>query len=123
MAAHLPPEKHKRLVQFCGMLGSNFAGERAIAAKKATELLIEHQLTWETFLNGANGTAQPEFEWTASRPVAWREKARECQEYPDELTEWETEFIMSILGQQRTELSAKQQAALDRIHGRLFDSD
>lgn len=40
------PELVSRLVKFCGLLGSEHAGERAAAGLKASKLLVEHGLTW-----------------------------------------------------------------------------
>src|SRR5580765_6310599 len=112
--AILPADKLKRLIQFCGMLGSDFPGERANAAKMANDLLREHKLTWEEALggakpNGANPFTPPPPGWKSSKPVAWREQAREC--------------LDSILKQPRATLSPKQAAVLDKIYGRLFDAD
>ena len=126
--AILPADKLKRLIQFCGMLGSDFPGERANAAKMANDLLREHKLTWEEALggakpNGANPFTPPPPGWKSSKPVAWREQARECLEYPDEMSSWEAEFLASILKQPRATLSPKQSAVLDKIYGRLFDAD
>lgn len=130
--ATLPSQKLQRLVKLCGMLSSDFPGERATAAKMATDLLREEKLTWAEFLlNGIKLTGpqtsppppSPHPTWRGSRPVVWREQARECLQYPDELSEWEKEFLGSILRQARARPSERQAEVLTRIYDRLFDKD
>src|SRR5947208_954699 len=45
-----PQGTRDMLVKFCGMLGSEFDGERAVAALKATGLLLQAGLRWEDVL-------------------------------------------------------------------------
>ena len=72
-----------RLIKLLGMLGSSFAGERAVAGEKANELLRSKGLTWESYLLGgrslkaeapqATGRANSRARYDADRnePVAF----------------------------------------------------
>ena len=45
--ARLSKSTKQRLAKVCGMLGSAFAGERAAAAKMATDILRKEGITWD----------------------------------------------------------------------------
>jgi hypothetical protein len=138
LSVRLPPPAHARLVKLAGMLGSSFDGERANAARMATDILREHGTTWAEVLNPscppcptcAARTAQQErsetyrdarSSWTrSSYTSSWRELAWYCQDNADLLSPWERSFIASIL--QRWRLTPRQEDVLDRIVEKLEEA-
>jgi hypothetical protein len=102
-----------RLVKLCGMLGSSFPGERAVAAAKASEFLRERELTWEQVLR-PRWAEQPPLPAPGS---GWRRIARECLKADAELdllSDWEFKFLGTI-ARSRHPISPKQAIILDRI--------
>jgi len=113
----IPPADLKRLVHILGMLGSNFDGERAAAAKKADELVKRHRLTWEQVIIPA--LSRPEKE--APRQESgqdWQRKAWFCLSDTELLTQWEFKFCDDMTGRDR-EPSEKQIAVLNRIYEKV----
>ena len=112
-----------RFAQFCGMLGSDFDGERANAANFATSWLKNHNLTWQDVadaladrLNGRNGgrrDRRPEFEESPELTDRQRKIDRILKEFPHFVNAWEREFLQSI--RDRQHLSPKQEAVWQRI--------
>ena len=108
----LPDADLTRFIRLAGMLGSDHAGERAVAALKATELLKAHRLTWAEVLGRLREPPdQPPIE---SR---WRLLRRECLARPDLLTEWELAFLARI-GRQGG-ISARQLEVLEQITAKV----
>jgi hypothetical protein len=110
----LLPADLDRLAKLCGMFGSSFGGERAVAAALADKLVRDAGLTWQAVLT------EPPATLPLSRPVGWRELAAACHARPHSLTPWERDFVAGLGRFPR--LSAKQSATLrgiaDRVLGR-----
>jgi hypothetical protein len=138
MSGQLPPHAYAKLIKLAGMLGSSFDGERANAARMATDILREHGTTWAEVLDpppcqpcpacAARDARQERSEtyrdarsWTRpSWSTGWRERAWYCQENADLLSPWERGFIASIL--QRWRLTPRQEDVLDRIVDKLEEA-
>lgn len=104
----LSPEARTRLIRICGIFGSSFDGERANAARMADELIRAHGLTWADVLQ-------------APRPLhrgTDREAAIRCLACPQVLSDWETNFLRSLLGRRRG-LTRKQSKILDEIYEKV----
>ena len=108
----LPPDARDMLAKLCGMLGSDYDGERAVAAAKATSLLRRHGLTWSDLFQPDRASPDPD-----PRETDWWMDLGLCQRHADLLTTWEADFIISL--GRFTRLSAKQRACLGRIVERL----
>lgn len=108
----LPPSSLDRFVKICGYLGSDSAGERAAAAAKATELLRLHKMTWEEAVRPKVELAvlRDSFEYVDSD---WRSIALAASRQPLLLSEWERNFVASLL--QRRSLSLRQHEILEKI--------
>jgi hypothetical protein len=138
MSAKLPPPAHAKLVKLvklAGMLGSAFDGERANAARMATDLLREYQTTWAEQLTPScqpcpKCAARAEQEersraYRAPRDWSrdpWRTVAVRCLIHEDLLSEWEASFLQSIPRQRRQYLSNRQREVLDRIADRVWEA-
>ncbi|MFL5518787.1 MAG: hypothetical protein ACJ8DJ_21735 [Gemmatimonadales bacterium] len=109
----LPSKTVRKLGAVCGMLGSNYAGERAAAADAATKLLRGHGLTWRDVVDRAFAIAptQP----APPAPPPWQQKAAVCECHPHRLSEWEREFVTTLRRWLR-EPSTKQRAVLSRLY-------
>src|SRR4051794_34591945 len=134
MSAKLPAPAHDRFVKLCGLLTSDAAGERATAARMASDLLRQHKLSWAEVLNPqpcqpcpkCAGRAEQEERSRAYRAAAardwtrdpWRNVAVHCLIHDDLLSEWEASFLQSVLRQRRQYLSDRQHEVLDRIADR-----
>jgi len=132
MTAALPSAVRERLIKLCGLLTSEHDGERATAARMASDVLRQNRLTWRELLM-AEGPCRvcaareareseqrrgwAESEWARAD---WRQLARHCIAHPDVLTEWEVGFLHSIL--RRRHLSGRQQAVLDRIADKIWEA-
>lgn len=126
---HLPPTTRKRLVQFCGMLGSDHDGERANAARMADRLIREAGLTWENVIAVPPAMRQeapkrpaPPPEWSASEfrtPGMQRMAEVETilRQHRPLLTQWEVDFLGSIAS--RGHLTLKQLEVLERIRAKI----
>lgn len=101
-------ERHK-LARICGRLSSDFDGERAVAARIASEFIRARGLTWDALIAGA-----PQLEDAGDD---WREIARRCNANPHALTEWERRFVRDVVG--FVEISAKQRALLMRLAAKV----
>jgi hypothetical protein len=107
-------------------------GERATAARMATDLLRQHRLTWREVLAASDAQPRPcpacaareagqqhgwaEGEWARAD---WRKLAWHCLAHRDLLTAWETGFLNSIL--RRRHLSERQ-GVLDRIADKVWEA-
>jgi hypothetical protein len=135
MSAKLPPPAHAKLVKLASMLGSSFEGERANAARMASDLLREHGTTWNELLTppcqpcprcaardaqeDRSRTYRATRDWTRD---SWRNVAVHCLIHEDLLSEWEASFLQSVLRQRRWCLSDRQQEVLDRIADRVWEA-
>ena len=103
----------ERFVRICGMLGSAFPGERAVAAEKASEFLRSRKLTWQDVL-APQPVVQPQLSPVAS---AWRRIARECLAIDaevDALSDWEHRFC-HVIAERCWPPTTKQLRVLTRI--------
>jgi hypothetical protein len=72
----LTPADADKFARICGMLGSSHDGERAAAARKATEFLQARSMTWDDFIRQLPaGPDKPE------RPPHWSEAPRTESEW------------------------------------------
>jgi hypothetical protein len=135
MSIKLPAPAHDRFVKLCGLLTSDADGERATAARMASDLLRQHKLTWAEVLNPscqpcpkcAGRAEQEERSRTYRAPRdwsrdPWRTVAIRCLMHDDLLSEWEASFLQSVLRQRRWRLSDRQQEVLDRIADRVWEA-
>jgi hypothetical protein len=117
-ASILSHNVRERLAKVCGLLGSDFDGERAEAARRATRILKDAGLTWYDLVKSAQPSRSPsraKEDWgdfTFDHVVT----ARKCLERDWLWSEWELGFLNSI--QHRRRLSPKQRAVLDRLVAR-----
>lgn len=122
MTSTLPPEKRTRLVRLCGMLGSDFDGERANAGRLADNLVRDLDLTWDDVITRVPARQEEprqkrkqEQQSDPECPRTSREVARYCLDSQVFWSEWETGFLTDMLDRQS--LSVRQ----DEVLGRLFE--
>jgi hypothetical protein len=114
-AASLSPVFADKLVKVLGMLGSAYDGEVAAAGRRVHSMLQAEGLTWDDVIV----PAAPRSEQPQRPPRRWRrgvsptDTAALCLQWPEVLTDWETNFCRSIVGRRR--ISAKQTVVLDRL--------
>lgn len=114
-------EDYTRLIKFLGMLGSNQDGERASAALKASEWLIQHGLTWTdvivpTVTPKGNHQQSSNHQSTGSgKPRSHTFICVMADKFLDAgiINDWEYDFLSSVV--EFASLSPKQQAIVDRI--------
>jgi hypothetical protein len=132
MTPALPSAARERLVKLCGLLTSDHDGERATAARMATDLLRQHRLTWRELLTtqgpcptcaAREAAEQERHGWTGEDEDwtrgPWRTVVRRCSLHNDLLTEWEVGFLAS-LQRRRWPPTPRQQDVLDRIADRVW---
>jgi hypothetical protein len=103
----LDPLAADKLAKLCGMFGSEYDGERAVAAALADQLVRDLGLTWQQVI-----TVSP---WSEPKTIA--EQIGVALAHAETLSPWERKFVHSISGFQR--LSPKQRSVLDSIIGKL----
>ena len=97
-------ETRDLLVKLCGMLGSDFEGERATAALKITGLLRQVGLCWDDVLQVPDGASRATAgcastwsrggDWDARPPfVDWRADLACCERYRSWLSMAELEYV------------------------------
>jgi hypothetical protein len=101
--ALVTPKTAARLVQLCGMFGSDFDGEVTNAARAAHALVKQLGLQWSDVI-----TAPPE----------WQHMAFACQAQSHLLSANERDFIHNI-SRLRRQPSDRQLQWLEDIYGRL----
>jgi hypothetical protein len=112
---HMPDGLATKLVKVLGMLGSDHDGEVAAAGRRANQMVRSAGLTWDQLLN----PPAPESQQTYRPPRRWRQPTSDsdsaalCLQWPEVLTDWETDFCRSIIGRHRT--SPRQTEVLERI--------
>ena len=118
----LPAKDRARLVALLGMLGSEHDGERANAAKLAATFVRTRGLTWDALISTGAVAPQPRpqayqhtYYYTPPDQREWFEKLAVCDEKKAKLTEWERNFVASLLLRQAYELTDKQIAVISRI--------
>jgi hypothetical protein len=134
MSGQLPSPAWAKFVKVAGLLASDHDGERANAAKMATDILREHRTTWGEVLTepgqpcprcGAARTAQEERDrfyraardWTRD---SWPAVVTRCLHHDDLLSDWKLSFLHSI--RRRSRLSQKQETVLARIADKVWES-
>jgi hypothetical protein len=110
-----PPALTAKLAKILGMLGSDHDGEVAAAGRRANAIIKGAGLTWDQVLapvvSPSESPHRPPRRWR--RPTSASDSAALCLQWPEVLTDWETDFCRSIVGKRR--ISAKQAAVLERI--------
>jgi hypothetical protein len=113
-----------RFVKLCGLLTSEHDGERATAARMASDLLRQHRLTWAEVLTPAPAQARL-CPTCAARSVAprraarrsWRQTLASLAELavrrPTLFIDWERAFICNLLD--RRTLSERQREILAEL--------
>jgi hypothetical protein len=104
-----------KLVKVLGLLGSAHDGEVAAAGRRADAMVKGAGLSWgDVIIPAAPRSEQPQ-----RPPRRWRrgvsptDTAALCLQWPEVLTDWETNFCRSIVGRRR--ISAKQTVVLERL--------
>ena len=117
---HMPDGLATKLAKVLGMLGSDHDGEVAAAGRRAHQLLTGAGLTWPEVIAPAAPAPQdpyrpPRRRWR--RPTCPSDSAALCLQWPEVLTDWETDFCKSLVGRHRT--SPRQSEVLARIVGKV----
>ena len=99
------PQDANHLAKLLGMLGSDHAGEVAVAGRKAHAFIRRLGLTW------ADVIALP--------PTSWHELAAACAKYPELLSERELQFVRNMARQQRLP-TGRQARWLESIFLRVY---
>jgi hypothetical protein len=108
----MTPEFTSKLSKVLARLGSSFDGERPTAGAMANKMVRDAGLDWPDVLARTGGTAkQSKRVWR--EPLTILRAPNICLKYPEVLTEWEMEFLRSVLG--RESLSEKQLNVLQRL--------
>jgi hypothetical protein len=111
LGTRLTPAFADKLVKVLGMLGSAYDGEIA-AGRRAHSMLQAKGLTWsDVIVPAAPRPEPPQRRW--SRTTSPSDIAALYLQWPEVLTDWETDFCRSIVG--RCRISAKQTVFLERI--------
>jgi hypothetical protein len=114
-AASLTPAFADKLVKILGLLGSDHDGEVAAAGRMAHSMLKAMGLTWGDVIKPAapkpEPPQRPQRRWR--RGVSPTDTAALCLQWSEVLTEWETDFLRSMVGRRR--ISAKQIVVLERL--------
>jgi hypothetical protein len=119
----LPAPALDRLTKLCGLLGSDHDGERATAARMASDLLRQHKLTWAEVLMPAPAQARPCPACAAHRAPrraagrSWHRTLASLAELaarrPTLFTAWERAFICNLLD--RRTISERQREILAEL--------
>ena len=111
----LTPALAAKLVKVLGMLGSAHDGEVAAAGRRADAMVKGAGLSWDEVIAPAaprpEQPQRPQRRWR--RPTSPSDTAALCLQWPEVLTDWETNFCRSIVGRRR--ISAKQTVVLERL--------
>jgi hypothetical protein len=115
------------LLKLCGMLGSDYDGERAVAALKASEFLRAQALTWNEVIppavpaKGTRNATGPAFhpsERQAACSIDWRADLAMCRNCRAWLAERDRELV-DTLSKPRRRPSAVEAVRLTQIASRL----
>lgn len=107
--ADLSPSHRELLVKLCGMLASDFDGERAAAALKASRFLRERALTWgEVIAPDAGERIRIQTGSAAPRPsrpppgsLDWRADLAMCRNCREWLTDQERALVDVVASSRR----------------------
>ena len=102
--ALLNPQNANHLAKLLGMLGSDHAGEVAVAGRKAHAFIRRLGLTWAYVIY--------------CPPDSWRQMAADCSKHESLLNEWERDFLDNLCRLRRLP-SDRQLAVLELIYSRL----
>jgi hypothetical protein len=98
MSRALAPQAADRLAKILGMLGSAHSCERASAAAKADAMVREAGLTWAQVINVPPLAADaPRIRAWRSPSTDWQKMAAYCHERRHRLSQWDREFVSSML--------------------------
>jgi hypothetical protein len=95
-----------RLAKLLGLLGSNHAGERDSAGLAAHRLVQQRGVTWRDVLSQPSAVQR-------LPAVTWRQVAARCLEHRHLLSNWERDFLGSLISRQQ--ISIKQHLILNKI--------
>jgi hypothetical protein len=113
------PDLAGKLAKVLGMLGSEHDGEIAAAGRQANQMVRNAGLTWREVIAPAAPAPQQQYRpprrWR--RPVSAGDAAALCLQWPEVLTDWETDFCRSLVGRQST--SPRQSEVLNRITAKV----
>jgi hypothetical protein len=119
----LPAPANDRLTKLCGLLTSEHDGERATAARMASDLLRAHRLTWAEVLKPDRAPARSCPACAARRAPrgaaagSWRKTLATLAELavrrPALFTDWERAFICNLLD--RRTISERQREILAEL--------
>jgi hypothetical protein len=104
----LGPKAADHLVKLLGMLGSDHAGERAAAGRKAHEFIRQLGMTWSDVI------VQP--------PAEWQHMALVCRAHAHMLSDRDRNFLANIARRRRPP-SDRQLAWLEDIYSRVQQRD
>ena len=111
----LTPAFADKLVKVLGLLGSAHDGEVAAAGRRADAMVKGTGLSWDEVITPAAPAPvpprRPQRRWR--KPTSPGDAAALCLQWPEVLTDWETNFCRSIVGRRR--ISAKQTVVLERL--------
>ena len=112
-ASGRPADSRDLLVKLCGMLGSDFDGERAVAALKVTTMLRQVGWSWDDILyppggsrrgpaaspvpEGSERPERPSWERYAGGLADWRADLACCRRYDLLLTAAERAFVCEVV--------------------------
>ena|SRR5712671_5916708 len=133
----------QKLVRVLGMLGSDHDGERASAARMATQMLREAELTWDHVVfdpeaillvksaldeKDARIAHLEDICRTLTKPKIpnlsdHKLRAKECLESDDILSEWEIKFLRSFILGRFTTMTDRQLVVLERIEEKIDNAD
>jgi hypothetical protein len=110
MTKHLPRHELERLCKLAGMFGSDHAGERAVAAAKADQLIRAHGLTWDEVLIAAPRAL-------AAAPASNAGKIEFVRRHLHVLNDWEVKFIRDMVHYRR--LPPGQLTIIDQLIAKI----
>ena len=110
---HVPGALVARVAEIVEFLGSDHDGERSAAAYLVTMILRKEGLTWRQVIEAAGPRT------TGAEPdelPGWVDQIQTIIQHLQYLTDWESEFALSIMGHGRKWIpSTKQLAVIERI--------
>jgi hypothetical protein len=87
-----PSDARDLLVKLCGMLGSDFEGERAVAALKVTTMLRQIGWSWDDVLHPPGGAPRHEAAAPPVREASDRPERPSWQHYAGGFADWRADL-------------------------------